>query len=195
MTLPCDFPTSPANALYKVFWFKDGSKILTKGFRPPRITVHVVESRKHFRVAGQASLVVYNGDRHQHGVYSCQAWYMNKTINRKNVILFVEAYPIIDRSSPAVQNITQGKESRLEQLTLPCAVSAYPQARISWKKRSGGGLQTISGKEYYNGNNLTFRDPGKADSGTYTCTASNKMGTDIRNLTLTVYGKSALDWK
>ncbi|XP_033753215.1 basement membrane-specific heparan sulfate proteoglycan core protein-like [Pecten maximus] len=80
-------------------------------------------------------------------------------------------------------------------ITLVCTVSANPTyTSVSWQRDVGFGTQaiTIDGVNYsgsqVNSPSLTVLNTEIADSGTYTCFASNSVGTGQSSTTLTVSG-------
>ncbi|XP_033753605.1 hemicentin-1-like isoform X5 [Pecten maximus] len=80
-------------------------------------------------------------------------------------------------------------------ITLVCTVSANPtHTSVSWQRDVGFGTQaiTIDGVNYsgsqVNSPSLTVLNTEIADSGTYTCFASNSVGTGQSSTTLTVSG-------
>ena len=96
----------------------------------------------------------------------------------------ISAHPIISTTSPAIQNITKSKKAR--DLKLDCSVSAFPKAGATWQ-RVGEQLPIDRANQEPNGT-LSVRDVSAEDSGTYVCAASNELGEDQMNFTVTIFG-------
>ena len=99
MTLSCEFPTNKAKVLNKIYWLKDGKKIVSKSFPSGQFTIYS-NRKKTIRLVGQASLFLFSGDRHDQGMYSCHAYYLDGTIPQKNITLFVEGKIFISFFDP-----------------------------------------------------------------------------------------------
>ena len=96
----------------------------------------------------------------------------------------ISAHPIISTTSPSIQNITKSEKTR--DLKLDCSVSAFPKAGVTWQ-RIEGQLPIERSNQKPNGT-LLIRDVSAEDSGTYICAASNELGEDQVNFTVTVFG-------
>ena len=82
--------------------------------------------------------------------------------------------------------LSLNRTSHIPDLKIECTVSAFPKADVTWKKLDGPlpierFTQEASGA-------LVIKEASYEDSGTYLCTASNELGTDHANFTITVYG-------
>lgn len=94
------------------------------------------------------------------------------------------ARPIIRNTSPDAINLTLSLQKR--DLKIDCDVSAFPKAKVTWKK----GVRQLPADRFKQEANgaLLITEASFEDSGTYACTASNELGTDNANFTVTVYG-------
>ena len=73
---------------------------------------------------------------------------------------------------------------------LDCTVSAFPKAKVTWKKVNG---QLPKDRISWEANGtLLIKKASSEDTGTYICTASNELGTDRTSFTVTVFGNVAL---
>lgn len=101
-----------------------------------------------------------------------------------NSCCYFAAHPIIITTSPSIQNFT--KSERTRDLKLDCTVSAYPKAVITWQKFDG---QLPIGRTNREANGtLVIREVSAEDSGSYICAASNELGKDQVNFTVTILG-------
>ena len=96
----------------------------------------------------------------------------------------ISAHPIISTTSPSIQNITKSEKAR--DLKLDCSVSAFPKAGATWQ-RVDQQLPIDRTNQEPNGT-LFIRDVSAEDSGTYVCAASNELGEDQVNFTVTIFG-------
>ena len=78
-------------------------------------------------------------------------------------------------------------------LTLSCTSRGSPPDTFTWRKDNGPVLQSTTTTVTYNANSAVFRanysidNVTTSDSGTYTCTVTNPIGSD--STTVTVVGK------
>ena len=84
-------------------------------------------------------------------------------------------------------------------LTLSCTSRGSPPDTFTWRKDSGPIVQftSITALTHTNTNALFRADYSinsvtTSDSGTYTCTVTNPIGSDSETITVTVIGKSVL---
>jgi hypothetical protein len=107
-----------------------------------------------------------------------------------------ECVPFSGRPTP---NIPLGSYSVLigNNIQIPCSVSADPAVTsVEWRfTSSSGGTTTISqstSKYTLTGDlsspNLTVNSAALTDAGTYTCSATNIVGTESDSATLTITG-------
>lgn len=94
------------------------------------------------------------------------------------------ARPIIRNTSPDAINLTLSLQTH--DLKIDCDVSAFPKAKVTWKK----GVKQLPADRFKQEANgaLVITEASYEDSGTYACTASNELGTDNANFTVIVYG-------
>ncbi|XP_020611511.1 fibroblast growth factor receptor 2-like isoform X2 [Orbicella faveolata] len=189
-TLPCS-TSFQGGILYKTTWFKGTQKLMviqtarTPGLPP---SIYKYSQRKNpYSLVGQQSLWLTGVDRHDHGNYSCTAVYLLHNFDfksvKEDVMLLVKAHPIISTTSPSIQNIT--KSEKAHDLKLHCSVSAFPKAGPTWQ-RIDGQLPIDRTNQEPNGT-LLIRDVSAEDSGTYICAASNELGEDQVNFTVTIF--------
>lgn len=103
---------------------------------------------------------------------------------KRELCFQIPAHPIISSTSPSVQNLTRSEKTR--DLKLDCSVSAFPKAGATWK-RVDGQLPIDRTNQEPNGT-LLIREVSAVDSGTYICAASNELGEDQVNFTVTIFG-------
>jgi len=104
-------------------------------------------------------------------------------------LLFYTAAPVID---PPSSNITVAVGS---PLTLSCTSRSSPPDTFTWRKDSGPIVQSTSiATVTHNSTSAVFRadysinSVTTSDSGTYTCTVTNPIGSDSETITVTVIG-------
>ena len=71
-------------------------------------------------------------------------------------------------------------------VTMVCRANGVPTPKIIWKK-SGNSKELAYGEQFL------IVDTSGSDDGTYTCTATNDLGQDSREITLNVQSKYAVD--
>ncbi|XP_021354709.1 cell adhesion molecule 3-like, partial [Mizuhopecten yessoensis] len=137
------------------------------------------------------SLTVINADSNDSGLYTCFATSSSGTGQSSQTQLTVSgAVPSVTISQLAYSTNTGNS------ITLGCTVSANPaHTNVFWQRNIGSGTQTITidGVNYsgstVNSPSLTVLNANTADSGTYTCFATNSVGTGQSSATtLTVSG-------
>ena len=101
------------------------------------------------------------------------------------------AAPVIDiPSSSSTVTVNVG-----ESLTLSCTSQRSPPDTFTWRKDNGPILQSTTAEVTYNANSAVFRadysiaSVTTSNSGTYTCTVTNPIGSDSATITVTVIGK------
>ena len=79
-------------------------------------------------------------------------------------------------------------------LTLSCTSQGSPPDTFTWRKDNGPVLQSTTTPVTYNANSAVFRadysinSATTSDSGTYTCTTTNPMGSNSTTITVTIVG-------
>ncbi|XP_060068235.1 hemicentin-1-like [Ylistrum balloti] len=140
---------------------------------------------------GTPSLTVLNADSSDSGLYICFATNSAGTGQSAQTQLTVSgAVPTVTISQTAYSTSTGNS------ITLGCTVSANPaHTSVFWQRNVGSGTQsiTIDGINYsgssVNSPSLTVINADTSDTGTYTCFASNSVGTgQSAATTLTVSG-------
>ena len=85
---------------------------------------------------------------------------------------------------------------RGQKLELACTASGKPAPNITWTFNMTTNLNELSqiSKPRYptRGKNLTVNETTYRDAGTYTCTATNKAGTDSTSVNIEIQGKMVL---
>lgn len=86
-----------------------------------------------------------------------------------------------------------GPIQRGRDLKLACTASGKPAPNIAWtfnETTNLNELSRISNSRYLTGGqNLTVNTTTYRDAGTYTCTATNKAGTDSTSVNIEIQGK------
>ena len=104
------------------------------------------------------------------------------------------AAPVID--IPSSPNVTVNIG---DSLTLFCTSRGSPPDTFTWRKDNGPVLQSTTTPVTYNDNRAVFRadysinSVTTSDSGTYTCTVTNPIGSDSTTITVIV-GKSLIQY-
>ena len=100
------------------------------------------------------------------------------------------AAPVIDTPSSSTVTVNVG-----DPLTLSCTSRGSPPDTFTWRKDNGPVLQSTTTPVTYNDNSAVFRadyyinSVTTSDSGTYTCTVTNPIGTASAIITVVVIGK------
>ncbi|KAM4662543.1 hemicentin-2 [Discoglossus pictus] len=129
------------------------------------------------RVLPNTSLEIQNVEPSDAGAYQCTAS-NNHGTSTATVWLSVQEPPYIQIESSA-NHLSHGGEVRIR-----CEVSGHPTPQISWKH----GDTFLSNDNRYTilaDNTLLIKDASQEDSGSYSCVASNGLGTDEQSVTLT----------
>ena len=97
------------------------------------------------------------------------------------------AAPVIDTPSSSTVTVNVG-----DPLTLSCTSRGSPPDTFTWRKDNGPVLQSTTTPVTYNNNSSVFRadysiaSVTTSDSGTYTCTVTNPIGSDSATITVDV---------
>nr|XP_054608122.1 hemicentin-1 isoform X2 [Nothobranchius furzeri] len=154
-------------------WYKDGRPL----FRKPGLTVS----------SDGSSLKVNSAQVQDSGRYTCEATNVaGKT--EKNYNLNVWVSPSISGSEEVSPlTVTEGS-----LITLVCESSGIPPPNLTWMKdghdlKSDHRFRILSG-----GRQLQISSTKKADTGSYTCTASSTTGTTAKEYSLQVYVRPSI---
>ena len=99
------------------------------------------------------------------------------------------AAPVISTPSTSSSTVTVGVGS---SLTLSCISRNSPPDTFTWRKENGPVLQSTTNPETYTTNSAVFRadfsidNVTASDSGTYTCTVTNPIGSDSATIIVVV---------
>ncbi|XP_033751318.1 hemicentin-1-like isoform X3 [Pecten maximus] len=181
ITLQCTVSANPAHTT--VFWQRN------VGTGTQSITIDGVNYSGS--TVNSPSLTVLNADTSDTGTYTCFATNSVGTGQSSATTLTVSGNIPVVTISQSTYSITTGNS-----ITLGCTVSANPaHTTVFWQRNIGGGTQsiTIDGVNYsgssVNSPSLTVINADSSDTGSYTCFATNSVGTgQSSSTTLTVSG-------
>ncbi|EDO29640.1 predicted protein [Nematostella vectensis] len=122
---------------------------------------------------GNATLSLLKIQRHQAGVYQCQA------INDVGRGAITQDITINVQYPPEITPIQNTTVRAGETITLTCAVAGNPTPSVTWSK-AGSGHST-------GGNVFTKAGATKADTGQYVCTAVNTVNGNTQTRTASTY--------
>ena len=97
---------------------------------------------------------------------------------------------MIDTPPPSTVTIPAGSS-----LNLSCTSRGSPPDTFTWRKDGGSILQSITNQVTYTSTSAVFRadysidSVTTSDSGTYTCTVTNPIGSDNATITVIIFGK------
>ena len=100
------------------------------------------------------------------------------------------AAPVIDTPSSSTVTILAGS-----LLSLNCTSRGSPPDRFAWRKDGGSILQSITNQVTYTSTSAVFGadysidSVTTSDSGTYTCTVTNSIGSDSAMITVFINSK------
>ena len=100
------------------------------------------------------------------------------------------AAPVIDTPSSSTMTVVIGSS-----LTLSCTSRGSPPDTFTWRKDNGSVLQSTTTPVTYTNTSAVFRadysiaSVTASDSGTYTCTVTNPIGTASATITVVVASK------
>lgn len=157
-----------------------------------RMTPQTNQMREQVGKPGEI-LKIRNITRYCGGLYECEADNNIALPVRKVINVDVEFPPEVTFKTPRRISQSLGKEVMLE-----CFVAAFPQGVSQWNKdgkKVGEGMENMYKyrTDLYKEDEFTYAiylriiDLGYYDFGTYTCEASNLLGTDSDTILLTEY--------
>uniref|UniRef100_A0A6Q2ZKZ9 Neural cell adhesion molecule 2 n=1 Tax=Esox lucius TaxID=8010 RepID=A0A6Q2ZKZ9_ESOLU len=168
----CDVISSPAPA---VSWFyQKGNCTFIPDIRDSR-----------FQVLPNNNLQIHKVTKVDEGVYRCEARVEARgEINFVDIEVVVNVPPVLS----VVQQSFNATADYQESVTFTCITSGSPDPEVTWKG------QQLERSEQYVLNNLeggrstlTIRNILQGDGGDYTCRATNKAGSEERELFLKVF--------
>ncbi|XP_045216765.2 neurotrimin-like [Mercenaria mercenaria] len=157
-----------------------------------RNTLQTHQIREHVGTTGEL-LIIHNISRYCGGLYECEATNNIAQPVRRVMNVEVEFPPEVTFKTPQRMSQSIGKEVMLE-----CFIAAYPHGVGSWSKNGkpvGEGVEN-SWKyrtDLYKEDHFTYAiylriiNLEDYDFGSYTCEASNALGTDSNTILLTEY--------
>ena len=136
------------------------------------------------------------------GLYTCQASNsegvdqesMQLTVVGKSMIVIVMSFqlmPII--ASPLIEHSSQISTiaDPGDDVVLECRATGQPAPSLSWIHN---GVQvTGNSRHVISGNQLEIKQFTTSDEGSYSCVASNRLGVDERNFTISMKSKKLLN--
>lgn len=157
-----------------------------------RNTAQTNQLREHVGTTGEV-LIIHNISRYCAGLYECEASNQISQPVRRVMNVEVEFPPEVYFRTPRRVSQEIGKEVMLE-----CFVAAFPQGMGQWRKNGKAVGEGAENKwryrtELYKPDHftltiyLTIMNLEKHDLGTYTCEASNALGTDKESIIVTEY--------
>ncbi|XP_023828778.1 neural cell adhesion molecule 2-like isoform X3 [Salvelinus sp. IW2-2015] len=171
----CDVIASPAPA---VSWFYQ------KGFRSMEITE---EHYSRFQVLPNNNLQIHKVTKADEGVYRCEARVEARgEINFVDIELVVNVPPVLS----VLQQSFNATADYQESVTFTCITSGSPDPEVTWHRK---GQQLERSEQYVldtmeaGRSTLTIRNIIQGDGGDYTCRATNKAGSEERELFLKVF--------
>ncbi|KAJ3584528.1 hypothetical protein NHX12_015023 [Muraenolepis orangiensis] len=139
------------------------------------------EYRRRFQVLANNNLRIHQVTNADEGVYRCEA-----SVEARGEIDFVDIAVVVN----APQQSFNATADYQESVTLTCITSGSPQPILTWH-RKGQHLELSEQYLLHNADGgrstLTIRNIGQADGGAYTCKATNKAGSQEKELFLKVF--------
>lgn len=159
-----------------------------------RNTPQTNQMREHVGTTGEV-LIIHNISRYCAGLYECEASNLIAQPSKRSINVDVQFPPEVYFRTPRRVSQEVGKEVMLE-----CFVAAFPQGVGEWKmhgKPVGEGVENRwkYRSEIYKEDQFTviiylmIINLEKHDFGTYTCEASNALGTDSETIVISEYIK------
>ncbi|XP_033758139.1 hemicentin-1-like [Pecten maximus] len=180
ITLSCSVSSNPSYS--SVYWQRN----VGSGTQ----TVSIDNVNFSGATVGSPSLTVISADSSDSGTYRCFAANAIGTGQSSVTTLSVSGSVPSVSVTQSAYSITTGSS-----ITLGCSVSGNPSVTsVYWQRNTGSGAQSItidnvkfSGSSV-NSPSLTMNSANSADAGSYTCFASNSVGTGQSTTSLSVSG-------
>ncbi|XP_035533322.1 neural cell adhesion molecule 2-like isoform X1 [Morone saxatilis] len=145
------------------------------------------EHHSRFQVLANNNLQIHQVTKADEGVYRCEA-----SVEARGEIDFVDIAVVVN--VPPVLSVSQQSFNATadyqESVTFTCIASGSPDPVVTWHRKG----QQLEQSEQYIFNRLeggrsmlTIRNIRQGDGGTYTCKATNKAGSQERELFLKVF--------
>ncbi|KAG7239321.1 hypothetical protein INR49_029286, partial [Caranx melampygus] len=145
------------------------------------------EHHSKFQVLANNNLQIHQVTKADEGVYRCEA-----SVEARGEIDFVDIAVVVN--VPPVLSVSQQSFNATadyqESVTFTCITSGSPDPMVTWHRKG----QQLEPSEQYAFNRLeggrsmlTIRDIRQGDGGTYSCKATNKAGSQERELFLKVF--------
>ncbi|XP_044200444.1 neural cell adhesion molecule 2-like isoform X2 [Thunnus albacares] len=145
------------------------------------------EHHSRFQVLANNNLQIHQVTKADEGVYRCEA-----SVEARGEIDFVDIAVVVN--VPPVLSVSQQSFNATadyqESVTFTCITSGSPDPLVTWHRKG----QQLEPSEQYIFNRLeggrsmlTIRNIRQGDGGTYTCKATNKAGSQERELFLKVF--------
>ncbi|XP_046985732.1 hemicentin-1-like [Schistocerca americana] len=159
-----------------ITWYKDGKILDDKQAHRENVSLH-----------SNGSLIIPNVSHEHEGTYECKAQNAVGTA-AKSFLVTVNEPPSFKSGDHLEQNVNLG-----EELILHCEPEGDPKPVISWKKER---MPLQESKDMFiraDDDALIIRQASLDDSGTYTCTAVNSVGSADRHMVVNVQVKPVID--
>jgi len=159
ITLPCD----PVHLGKFVLVWKHNDEVLTAGSM-------MVTPDSRFALVGGYNLRIRNVKMKDKGAYTCSISTFEEPVTVTHRLDILVAPSVLADPSDGKYTVKKGK-----RVVLKCKTSGNPEPEIHWSRQDGAllamGQSTVHSKE------LNIPSVSRDDSGGYTCTASNGVGT------------------
>ncbi|XP_065829326.1 uncharacterized protein [Oscarella lobularis] len=133
----------------------------------PKPSIHWVKDGMTLNDQTKKMLGFANVDMSHEGEYWCRATNLVRSVDSDKANLTVITVPPTFDVIPLSATVNYGKS-----FNLSCATRGYPQPKIQWLKNG----VVLPGKT---GGSLTVKDVIDADAGTYSCNATNSIGSTV----------------
>ncbi|KAL7369696.1 hypothetical protein ABVT39_005866 [Epinephelus coioides] len=145
------------------------------------------EHHSRFQVLANNNLQIHQVTKADEGVYRCEASVEARgEIDFVDIAVVVNVPPVLSVFQPSFNATADYQES----VTFTCITSGSPDPVVTWHRKG----QLLEPSEQYIFNRLeggrsmlTIRNIRQGDGGTYTCKASNKAGSQEREIFLKVF--------
>ncbi|XP_042368777.1 neural cell adhesion molecule 2-like [Plectropomus leopardus] len=145
------------------------------------------EHHSKFQVLANNNLQIHQVTKADEGVYRCEASVEARgEIDFVDIAVVVNVPPVLTVFQPSFNATADYQES----VTFTCITSGSPDPAVTWHRKG----QLLEPSEQYIFNRLeggrsmlTIRNIRQGDGGTYTCKASNKAGSQEREIFLKVF--------